>query len=154
MGDEGQTVESHPLGPQSVEIPRLDDGVEASAQSNWPVLDADRPGHENRADRAVETAARMAGMALNEHYGESVRLRAHPATPTADKDAARARQTRERQLWDEQPPADRWPSLPESSYPGDEASEALTEETWNAHLSAWQRLRRLDEEQRGRPWSA
>jgi hypothetical protein len=177
IGEEGQGVDTHPLGPRTVEIPRHGDGVlegvKESAQSLWPVLNADSPVHQIPADRAAESEDRIADMALNVHIGESVHLRAHPGTPTTDKDAARHRPTEERQLWEQVPPADRWqvppadrwqappvdrwPALPESSYPGDEAPEipeALAEETWNAQLRAWQRLRRLDEEQRGKPWNA
>jgi hypothetical protein len=158
MGEAGQVVDTHPLNPQTAEIPRHGDDVlgrlEEAAPSNWPVLDAKHPGHRIPIDRTAKTEVWMGGMALNAHSGESVSLRTHAAAPATDQEAARHRPTEERQLWDEQPSADRWPTLPESSYPGHEASEALTEETWNAQLSAWQRLRRLDEEQRGKPWSA
>ncbi|MGC9347457.1 MAG: hypothetical protein ACP5JG_04885 [Anaerolineae bacterium] len=57
-------------------------------------------------------------------------------------------------IWRQAGPADRWPALPEETDAGGASREALTDEEWETQLRAWERLRRLDEEQRGNPWSA
>jgi hypothetical protein len=168
--EEGQEADTQPLGPQTIEGQEVSAGmlesVEGPGQSLWPSLDEDRPGHrvpprwaatlgEAGPDRGAPVGVGGAGFELDVARAvESARLTGPSGSQATHEQATRRRLQEQDQLWEETPPGDRWPSLPEWRYPDEAAPEALTEEAWNAQLSAWQRLRRLDEEQRGNLWSA
>jgi hypothetical protein len=78
----------------------------------------------------------------------------YPTLPRVTGSEARRPAPAPQPEWGEEDRADRWPSLPEQAFPTAEAEDALIEEEWEVQRRRRQRIQRLDEEQKGNPWSA
>jgi hypothetical protein len=150
--DTEREVESGEVWREEPQAPSLGRSVE----DRQPPISPERTTRGHTADPGERDASGSAGAASSGFaFGrEGVpRTGLPPVPPSPTLDVHRVTPAPEPDR-DEDRPHDRWPDLPREAFPAEEPEDALTAEAWEARRRAWQRRQRLDEEQKGNPWSA
>jgi hypothetical protein len=129
---------------------------DADRADRWISVDRPAIAGEAMPERVAKPAVRSVDMGLYApvYDGDSNRDRAHLIPQAAHGDGTRRLSHEQGRLWEETSPGDPWPALPAAAFPGEELPEALTDEAWEVQRRTWQRLLRLDEEQKGNLWNA